>query len=102
MMDDRRVALGRGDHVLDPVVDELHGPTCFEREERSVPGDHRRILFFAAEPAARLGLNDADFMVGKAEKHLQRPVDVVRALHRTVQGDPAAGGHRNRAVRLDV
>ena len=60
--DGRRVPLGRGDHVLDAVVDQLDRPAGLLREQRRVPGDHRRVLFLAAEPAAGLRLHHADLV----------------------------------------
>ena len=102
------MALGRRDHVLDAVVDQLHRPARLAREQRRVPGDHRRIFFLAAEAAAGLGLHDADLVARQAEQHHQRAVHVVRALHRAVDGDAVAivrhavAGHGDDAVGLDV
>jgi hypothetical protein len=64
MADDRRVSLGRREHVFHAVVHQLHGPARLAREDRGMTGDVRRVLLFAAEAASRLGLNDADFLVG--------------------------------------
>ena len=106
--DDRRMALRRRDHVLDAVVDQLHRPAGLLREQRGVPGDHRRVLFLAAEAAAGLRLHDADLVARQPEQHHQRAVHVVRALHRSVHGDPvdvvrhAVARHGDDAVRLDV
>ena len=100
--DDGRVPLGRRQHVLDAVVHELHRPLRFDRDERGVSGDHRRVLFLAAEAAAGLSLHDADFVVGQIEQHFQRAVDVVRTLHRPVHRHAAVFGHGDDAVRLDI
>ena len=103
MPDDRGMPLGRRQHVLDAVVDELHGPPRLTREQRRVPGDHRRVFFLAAKSAAGLGLDDADLVAGQPEQHRQRPVHVVGALQRAVDGDAAARlGHGDDAVRFDV
>jgi hypothetical protein len=84
MADDRRVPFrGRGD-VLVAVVDHPNRPTGLERKERGVESDHRRVLLLAAEPASRLGLDDARLAVVDAESDLERRVDVVRALQRAV------------------
>ena len=74
------------------------------RDQRRVPGNHRRVLFLAAEAAAGFGLNHAHLVARQTEQHGQRPVHVVRALHRAVDRDPAgiSIGHRDDAVGLDV
>ena len=100
--DDGRVALGRGQHVLGAVVDQLHRPARLQRQQAGVPGDHRRVLLLAAEPAAGLRLHDADLVRRQAQQHRERPVHVVRALQRAVHGDAAVAGHGQHAVRLDV
>ena len=65
--------------------------------------DHRRVLLLAPEPAAGLGLDDARLAVVDREAALQRRVDVVRALERAVDGDPAvARRDRDHRVVLDV
>ena len=87
--DDRRVALGRGGEVLVAVVDHPHRPPGLARQQRRVEGDHRRVLLLATEPAAGLRLDDARLPVVDGEAALERGVDVVRALERAVDGDPA-------------
>ncbi len=65
--------------------------------------EQRRVLFLAAEAAARLGLDDADFFFGQVEEFHQSLVDVVGALHRAAHGDPAFGARLgDDAVGLDV
>ena len=66
-------------------------------------GDHHEVLFLAAEPAAGLGLDDANLVVGQPHEHGERAMHVVRTLERTVDRDrPAGPGHRHHAVRLDI
>ena len=103
MANDRRVTLGRRQHVFDAVVHKLHGPAGLPRGERRVARDHRRILLLAAEAAAGFRLHDANPIAGQPEQDRQRAVNVVRTLHRAVDGDAAAGiRHCDDAVRLDV
>jgi hypothetical protein len=102
MPDPRGVTLRRRDHVLDAVVHELDRPAGLEREDRGVSRDHRRILLLAPESAAGLCLDDPHLVAGQPEEHPERPVDVVRALERAVDGDAAVLRHRDDAVRLDV
>ena len=104
MADDRRVALGRRQHVLDAVVNQLHRAPRFQGEKRRVPGNHRRVLLLAAETAAGLGLHDADLIARQAQQHHQRAMHIVRTLQRAVHRHPASVivGHRDHAVRLDV
>src|ERR671936_1610817 len=86
MLHNSGVSLGRRDHVLDAVVDDLHRPTRLEREQRGVSGDHGRVLFLAPETAAGFGLNDADVRVREPEENFQCAMDVIRALNRPVYG----------------
>ena len=68
-----------------------------------MPGNHRRVLFLAAEAAAGFGLHDAHFVVGQTEQHLQRAVHVVRTLHRSVHRyGVVRPRHGDDAVGLDV
>ena len=65
--------------------------------------DDRRVLLLAAEPAAGLGLDDARADVVEGQGPLHRLVDVVRALQRAVDGQPAVLlGHGDHRVVLDV
>ena len=61
---DRRMTLRRRHHVFDTVVDQLHRTPGFLREQRGVPGDHRRVFFLAAEAAAGFRLHDANLLAG--------------------------------------
>ena len=101
--DDRRVALGRGRQVLVAVVDHPHRTPGLARQQRRVQRDHRRVLLLATEPAAGLRLDDARLPIVDAESALERGVDVVRALERAVDGDPAiCRRDRDHRVVLDV
>jgi hypothetical protein len=102
MADDRWVALGGRHHVLAAVVDDLHRPAALQRQQAGMGGDHARILFLAAEAAARLGLDDADVLDRAAEQHLERLQDVVGTLERAIEREPRALRHGDDAVRLDV
>ena len=99
----RRMPLGRGDHVLEPVVHHLHRPAGLPREQRGVTGEDRRIFLLAAEPAARFHLDHANAFGRKAEQPGERAVNVVGALHRAPHRHTRLrirdGEH---AVRLDV
>ena len=65
--------------------------------------DDRRVLLLAAEPAAGLGLDDARLDVVEGQCPLHRLVDVVRALQRAVDRQPAVLlGHGDHRVVLDV
>ena len=48
--------------------------------------DHRRVFLFAAEAAARFGLDDHRLIGRQLQGALHGDVDVVRALHRAVDG----------------
>ena len=101
--DDGRMPLRRRQHVLDTVVNQLHGAARLAREQRRMARDHRRILFLAAEAAAGFGLDDAKLVVGQIEQHLERPMHVVGTLHRPVHRHLAVRPrHRDDAVGLDV
>ena len=79
----RWVALRSGDHVFGAIVDHLYGLAGFPREQRRVGGNHRRVFFLAAKPAAGFGLNHAHAIFRQAENRHQRFVNVVRTLQRT-------------------
>ncbi len=99
----RRVALGRRDHVFRAVVDELHRAAGLPRQQRRMGRDMRRVLFLAAEAAARLHLHDAHVVPRQAEQRRQRLVHVVRALQRSPDGDAVRrAGDGDHALRLDV
>src|SRR6202162_5478087 len=102
MPDDAGMPLGRGEHVLVAVVDHLDRPTGLQGEQAGVPGDHRGVLFLAAEAAPRLRLDDADLLGRKAEQHAERLVDVIRALERAVDRHAAVLRHGDGAVGLDI
>ncbi len=104
MPDHAGMTLRRRQHVFAAVVDELDRPARLQGRERRVAGNHRRILLLAAEAAAGFRLHDAYAVVGEAEQHGQRAMDVVRALHRSVHRDapPVVGRHGNDPVGLDV
>src|SRR6202162_5749078 len=102
MPDDAGMPLGRGEHVLGAVVDHLDRPTGLQGEQAGVRGDHRGVLFLAAEAAPRLRLDDADLLGRKAEQHAERLVDVIRALERAVDRHAAVLRHGDGAVGLDI
>ena len=102
MAHDRGVAFGGRQHVLDAVVNHLYGSARLPRQERRVTRDVRRIFLLAAESAACLRLYDSDSMGRQTKQHGQRPVHVVRALQRSVDGHAIVLGHGNHAVGLDV
>ena len=102
MTHDRGMTLRRRQHVLDAVVDQLGRAARLHRHQRGVAGNHRRILLFPAEAAARFGLDDPDLLRRETEQHGQRAMDVVGTLQRPVQRDAAIFRNRDDAVRLDV
>ena len=103
MADDRGVPLGRRGEVLVAVVDHPDRSPGTQREERGVEPDHRRVLLLATEPAAGLGLDDPGLAAIDGEAALERRVDVVRALQRAVDDDPAVlARDRDHRVVLDV
>ncbi len=65
---ERRMALGRRDHVLRAIIDDLDGLARFPRQQRCVSGNHRRIFFFAAEAAASLSLNHTNLFFRQSEQ----------------------------------
>ena len=96
------MALGRRDHVLHPVVDHLDRPAGRAREERRVAREDGRILLFAAEASARLGLHDAHALARQAQQHAERALHVVRTLQRADHGDAVLGRNGEHAVGLDI
>ena len=100
---DRRVALGRRREVLVAVVDHPHRLAHALRQQSGVDGDHRRVLLLAAEAAARLGLHDHRLLGRQPQRPPERLVDVVGALQRAVDGDPAVRPwHADHGLVLDV
>ena len=102
MPHDRRMPLRRRQQILDAVVDHLHRPVRLARQDRGVAGEHRRVFFLAAKPAAGFGLHDAHAIGRQLQQHHQRLVHVVRALQRSVDGHLAVAGHGDHAVGFDV
>ncbi len=64
----RGMALGGRHHVFRAVVNNFHALAGLPRQQRRVPRDHRRIFFLAAEAAAGLRLNHANFFRGETEQ----------------------------------
>ena len=101
--DPRRMALGGGTDVLVAVVDHAYRLAHPLGQQGGMEGDDRGVLLLAAESAARFGLDDHRLGIGQVQRPLQRPVDVIRALHRAVDLDPAVGaGDRDHGLVLDV
>ena len=99
----RRMPLSGCGHVFRAVVNDLHGLARLERQQRRMPGDHRRIFFLPSETAAGLGLNHLHLVHRQVEQGHQRSVDVERTLHRSPDRHAllrVIGG--NHALRLDV
>src|SRR5258706_221883 len=76
-------------HARDAVVADLPRRPRLEREQARVRGDHRRVLFLAAEPAARLGLHHAHPARGIPEQRLECLQYIEGALERAVEGEAA-------------
>ncbi len=92
----------RGD-VLVAVVHHPDRALGLEGEEARMEGQDRGVLLLATEPAAGLGLDDADLVLGQREPGRHRGVDVVRALEAAVDGHAALRlGHGDHHHRLDV
>ena len=85
------------------VVDHPDRLAGLSGEQRGVDREDRRVLLLAAEPAARLRLDDLRLLVVEPERALQCLVDVVRALERAVDRNAAVlAGYRDHRVVLDV
>ena len=98
-----RVALGREEHVLMAVVDDLHRPAALEREQRAVAREQGRELLLAAERAADRRLADADLLERQPERGHELRADVVRALQAALDQHAAVRLRRaDHALRLDV
>jgi hypothetical protein len=73
--DDARMPLRRRQHVFHAVMPRsLTGRAAPERCQRGVAGDHRRIVFLAAESAAGFRLDDADTIAVEPEQDHERAV----------------------------
>ena len=83
----RRMPLGGRGQIFHAVVDHLDRVAALHGQQPRVRGEHRRVIFLAAECASGLGLNHAHFFVGKIEDRSQRFVHVKRALQRAPHGD---------------
>ena len=109
--DDRRVALGRGQQILDPVVDHLHRRAGLQRQDRRVARQQRRILFLPAEAAPGLGLHDPHLLGRQPQRNGQRAMHVIGTLQRPVDRhtrpprppvERPEPRHRDHPVGLDV
>ena len=99
----------RGEQVLAPVLDPLHGRPDVGRgqHDRHVLALHRDLL---AEAAAGVAGDDADAVLGDAEQARAEQAPLVRGLRGGVDREVAAGGvrldheaaalHRHRGVAL--
>jgi hypothetical protein len=96
------VAFRRRLDVLLPVVDHLHGPAAFLREQERVKREKRGVLLLPAESAARDGLCHVHVRVVQAEGALDTLVDVERALQRAHEVGPAPVPEGEHPLRLDV
>ena len=97
------MALRRRGDVLVAVVDHPDRLARGPRQQRRMDGQDRRVLLLATEAAAGLRLDDLRAGVVETERPLERPMDVVRALERAVDGHPAVRPrHRDHRVVLDV
>src|SRR5439155_20736075 len=81
-----RMSLCSRYHILSPVVHNFYGPSGLPCQECRVTRDHGRIFFLAAESTARFHLDDANLFFGKAEKHAECFVNVIRTLQRPPHG----------------
>src|SRR3954451_1020509 len=95
------MSLGRGDHVFDAVVDDLDRPTGLVREQRRVPGDHRRVFLLPAETATGLCLHNADRRAG-AKQAFECFDRIEWTLHRAEYRDAVILRNGDDAVWLDV
>ncbi len=89
MANARRMALGGRGQIFHAVVDHLDRMAALHGQQRGMRRERRRIIFFAAEGAAGLGLDDADFVFRQIEDGEQRFVHVEGALQRTPDRDAA-------------
>ncbi len=98
--DDGRVALGRGRDVLVAVVDHAHRPLGLAGEQGRMQADDVGELLLAAEAATGLGLDDPRGpVIDETQAALERAVQVVRALQRARDRDPAALRRARRSSR---
>ena len=99
----RRMALGGRHHVFRAVVNNFHGLPGLPRQKRRVPRDHRGIFFLAAESAAGLRLNHANFFRRQIEQWHERLVHVVGTLQRSPDRHAVRGiCRRDHALVFDV
>ena len=95
----RRMPLGRGDHVLEPVVDHLHGPAGLPREQRGVTGEDRRVFLLAAESAAGLHLHDANALGRQVEQTRRARGECSRGTASSPTPSRPPADRRRRACR---
>ena len=101
MPHDRRVTLGRGDHVFDAVVDDLHRTAGLERQQsRRAPRSSRDTL--PCRRSRRRSRSDHPHRAARPEQAAHRLDDVEGTLHRAVDRDAAILRHGDHAVGLDV
>ena len=75
----------------------------FQRQQRRMRRDHRRIFFLAAESAARFRLHHANAIFRQTEQRHQRLVHVIRALQRSPHRHAFRLARlRDHSLRLDV
>ena len=99
----RRMALGGRGQIFHAVVDHLDRVAALHGQQSGVGGEGGRIVLFAAEGSAGLGLDDAHFPVGQVEDLDERLVHVVRTLQRAPHGDAVfCAPLGDDAVVLDV
>ena len=101
--DPGRMALGGGADVLVSVVDHANRLAHPLRQQGGVEGDDRGVFLLTTKTTARLGLDDHGLDIGQVQGPLQGAMDVVRALHRTVDFDSAVEARdRDHGLVLDV
>jgi hypothetical protein len=97
------VTLGRGGQILVAVVDHAHRALGLAGQQGGMEGDHRGVLLLAPEAAAGLRLDHPRRSIVQPQPPLEGHVDVVGALHRTVDGHPAVRlGDGDHGLVLDV
>lgn len=87
-----RVALGRGLHIFDAIVNNFNRLPRLHRQQRCMPCDNRRIIFLAAKTAARRRLNDLNALIWLIKQVFDGRVHVIRTLQRTFDA------HRKRLL----
>src|SRR5207249_5186972 len=81
--------------------DDLDRASGLEREQRRMPGDHRRIFFLAAETAPGLRLDDPDVHIG-TQQTLEGFHDVERALDRAEHRDATVFPEGDDTIRREL